>query len=102
MHLVETVKEYLGWCPNASYRKTRTVINTVPGDCSTTPAPADPIKAKSALMDELAEELLALYPQNFQTTVTDIIRAHNTPTSKYGVKDAFYYGIQALAEKKKP
>ena len=68
----------------------------------TTPAPADPIKAKSALMEELAEELLALYPQNFQTTVTDIIRAHNTPTSKYGVKDAFYYGIQALAEKKKP
>ena len=62
----------------------------------------DPIKAKSALMEELAEELLALYPQNFQTTVTDIIRAHNTPTSKYGVKDAFYYGIQALAEKKKP
>ena len=63
-------------------------------------APADPAKVKSARMEELAEELLALYPPTFQTTVTDIIRSHNSPTSKYGVKDAFYYGIMALAEKK--
>ena len=66
------------------------------------PTTPDPAKAKSARMEELAEELLSLYSPTFQTIVRDLVQSHNTPTSHYGVKDAFYYGVQALVEKKKP
>jgi hypothetical protein len=64
------------------------------------PTTPDPAKAKSARMEELAVELLSMYSPTFQTMVNEIVRVRNTPTSHYGVKDAFYFGVQALAEKK--
>ena len=36
------VKEYLGWCPNATYRRTRTAPVHEPDMVITTPAPAIP------------------------------------------------------------
>jgi len=64
----------------------------------TTPTPADPAKAKREKMEALAEELLTYYSPTIQTAVTEIMRDHPS----YKVKDVFYFGIQALAEKKKP
>ena len=67
-----------------------------------TSSPAvDPIIAKREKMEALAVELLSMYSPTFQTMVNEIVRVRNTPTSHYGVKDAFYFGVQALAEKKK-
>ena len=64
----------------------------------TTPTPADPAKAKREQMETLAEELLGYYSPTIQAMVAEIMREHPS----YKVKDVFYFGIQALAEKKKP
>jgi len=65
------------------------------------PAPAtvpniDTSKVVAATMNELAEDLLDLMPKGTQLIVSDQMRDH--PSWK--VKDVFYYGIEALAEKK--
>ena len=64
----------------------------------TTPAPADPAKAKREQMETLAEELLGYYSPTIQAMVAEIMREHPS----YKVKDVFYFGVQALAERKKP
>ncbi len=64
-----------------------------------TDPPKDPEAIKQAARLELeaaAERLLDLMPRSTQLAVTDQLREH--PSWK--VKDCFYYGIEALAEKR--
>ena len=42
MQFSKTVKEYLGWCPNAAYRKTRTAPVPEPEGMMKTPVPGEP------------------------------------------------------------
>lgn len=85
-----------------------------PEACTSPPAPAEPTKplpgswintpprnleeikkAEREQLEETAESLLELLPKSTQLIVTDLLREH--PSWK--VKDAFYFGIQCLAQK---
>lgn len=52
-------------------------------------------KAERERLEETAESLLEQMPRSTQLIVTDLLREH--PSWK--VKDCFYYGIEALAQK---
>jgi len=64
-----------------------------------TDPPKDPEAIKQAArveLEERAERLLEVMPKSTQLAVTDQLREH----SSWKVKDCFYYGIEALAEKR--
>jgi len=73
-------------------------VKPLPGDWINKPS-KDPEAIKQAARVELetaAERLLELMPKSTQLAVTDQLRDH--PSWK--VKDVFYYGVEALAEKR--
>lgn len=70
----------------------------LPGDWINKP-PRNAEEIKKAEREELeaaAERLLALMPKSTQLIVTDQLREHTS----WKVKDVFYYGCEALAEKR--